>query len=642
MTIFGTNFLNISSFTCRFGDSSSNSRVEAIYLSNSVAICFSPPAYRLLSASSVLLDISLNAIHFSSSSSYFTYRPAFKIYSIDPLHGPSSGGTLLTINGIGFPKLSFCLFILQTNSRDFLDGPSILSLRSNWIDQSTLTCVTPSHIAANVRVEIGTYNNSHSSYYESSSDGIAFTFLNTPIVNYLYPGSFLNEGGTVINVTGDYFDELLSNYFCLFSTVPITVKATSSLLASSNLSMITLPNYYKISPAKRYSSTSLDCVTPSFDFDYSVADHFPVYFEVLYSINSTTSSAVVIDIYPSVILKSVTPLMGPLTGYTRLTIIGERFANISSIECIFTRSQGESIRTEARYINSFMLICLSPSLYLSNSLTLEFVNITVTHVFNSKILSGSSLTFMFYPLPLLTSVTPSRGPMSGQTTLTVYGKNFLNVTSASCVFDTYSTPLTFLNESAVICSVPTLSNSFFSKYLLASFPFNTKQSQLISSPLLSDFLNISIDITFNGQQLSAVNLLELNNLTSINYEAQDIQMTSTFIDSYGLIGNAFYEFLHNRPLSFILDPLVFLSNINPAIGSIDGNITVSVYGNGFRGFATETGNLFVMVYCINDPCPLSSAFITSALTINETLFTFILPPAIQEGIPFSSFANNII
>ena len=151
----------------------------------------------------------------------YTYRLAPTVTSVSPLSGPTSGGTLLTINGTGFlPGLTTTVTIGASTC----SGVSVVS-------STTTTCTTTAGPAGEVQATVTNADN------QSGMFSPAYTYVPPPVVTLVNPAEGVTNAGTSVTITGSGF------------TAGATVTFGGSLFPCTGVSVA--------------SSTSLTCTTPT-------------------------------------------------------------------------------------------------------------------------------------------------------------------------------------------------------------------------------------------------------------------------------------------------------------------------------------------------------------------------------------------
>ena len=93
VSVLGKGFANTASLKCRFGEVV----VDAVHVSNELVNCTSPTHVPGV----VAVEVSLDALRFSTSNASFAYHAAATVLGLVPSAGPTRGGTNVSLSGHG-------------------------------------------------------------------------------------------------------------------------------------------------------------------------------------------------------------------------------------------------------------------------------------------------------------------------------------------------------------------------------------------------------------------------------------------------------------------------------------------------------------------------------------------------------------
>lgn len=145
------------------------------------------------------------------------------------------------------------------------------------------------------------------------------------------------------------------------------------------------------------------------------------------------------------------PNFGALEGGTNVTVYGANFYDSKQIKCRF-----DDAVVEGHYIDATRIWCLSPPANHSGYADFSMAIIEDRY-------SGKDLKFLYIDPPVVTSVSPTCGPTTGLTQLTIIGKNFvyIGINKAQCIFgDNIYQPATIVNETLMYCDSPPVVDSY--------------------------------------------------------------------------------------------------------------------------------------------------------------------------------------
>ena len=405
--ITGENFLNEGNCWCKFGNTST-SIVPAVFISSSSIECVTPAQIK---SGSVCVEVSNNNVDFSHNCIPFQFTKAARIIEMYPKHGPKSGNTHITIKGKHFRAGHMqCRFgAIKTKA---------IESASN----DTIVCVSPSSSLQNyVTLEV-----SNNDGIDFSQNGLQFMFVETPVINYVYPQRGPETGSTTLMIGGLNFYNSV-DMTCLFFDDDGIEKG----------------NVVK-SPATWVSSSSLTCVSPPYR---------PSTVRVAISSNGQqhTDSNIPYEYHSRIGITQLLPTRGSLHGGTVVMLSGSGFINSTRLSCRF----GSTI-VLATFLNNTAIVCASPAASIE-----KHVNVHASN--NGVDFSSVGKQFMFALEAIVKGLSPRIGPSEGGTKILVSGSNFQDIDALKCHFTsdkhTQSTVASFISQNAVMCYSPKYSNS---------------------------------------------------------------------------------------------------------------------------------------------------------------------------------------
>ena len=358
---------DLSSY-CKFGETIVDGNMSA---KKSIIECLSPPS-KSSYPSNVTVSISLNGVDFSMQHYEFSFTSLVEISTISPRNGPTSGGTFVTITGSNFHSQSYAKCKFGS------DGKLAFATFRN---DNEIICQTPA-IERGSNVKLFLCFGYCEDWFETD---FFFQYLNQIIVSNVYPKNIQSSIGSIIHVYGSGFqDDTL--YYCRFSTLH--------------------DNF--IVPAHYSSFSMVTCMTP-ININASVT-------EINLSLSSNlvdyVNSPFVLIYQQEISLLSLTPMLGPATGGTNITVYGSAFEPKHSYHCLF----GDHA-VMALFISSNSINCTSASSFLGIS---SITKVGVSQNTISSLISSHSLSFFQYKrLDLI--VEPALGPTSGGTLICILG-----------------------------------------------------------------------------------------------------------------------------------------------------------------------------------------------------------------------------
>ncbi|MBF0673279.1 MAG: IPT/TIG domain-containing protein [Salinibacterium sp.] len=397
----------------------------------------------------------------------FTFLPVPSIAGITPDEGPITGGTIVTITGSGFTGAT---------GVDF-DGAAGTGFAV--VSETEIRVTTPpgSEGPADVVVLHPT---------ENSSAG-TFTYLEVPVITGLAPASGPDSGGTVVVITGTgftgatgvTFDGNVGTPFNVDNDTQITVTTPPGVVGPVDVVVAypvegSLPGTFTYvgTPANATSMTPTEgpvtggtpvSITGSgftgataVTFDGVPGASFTVVSET--EITVTTPAGAAVGPVPVVVedpagdsapmsftylsattIDTVTPGRGPETGGTPVVIIGSCFTGAT--EVLF----GTTPATTFTVVSDTRIEAESPA-------GAGVVDITVT---GAPACGDATIedAFTYQTVPVITGITPDRGPSIGGTFVEITGSSFTGVTGVTFA-GVPSTGVVFVNDTTVLAVSP--------------------------------------------------------------------------------------------------------------------------------------------------------------------------------------------
>lgn len=155
-------------------------------------------------------------------------------------------------------------------------------------------------------------------------------------------------------------------------------------------------------------------------------------------------------------------------------MFGNRFKDSKNITCKF----GEKL-VRGTFLDTNRILCISPAVERPG-----YVPLTISY--EGERYSSETVKYLYYETPEILNITPTCGPVTGYTQITVFGKNFLDMGfgKVKCIFNlTYVMNATIMEQDVIKCDSPPL-------------PPSQGYSETGGVP----FYNISV--TLNGKEIS--------------------------------------------------------------------------------------------------------------------------------------------
>jgi hypothetical protein len=317
------------------------------------------------------------------------------------------------------------------------------------------------------------------------------------------------------------------------------------------------------------------------------------------------------------VITSVSPTTGPKTGGTVVTITGSGFTGVTAV--MF----GQSAASSFTFNSDTSITATSPS--ASN---LGTVDITVTTPLGTSATSSAD-QFTYVP-PVITSISPTSGPYSGGTIVSITGTGFTGATSVH--FGTLSAAYTINSDTSITATAPaapinygqiditvttssgtsaTSSADYFT-YLPATITSITPST----GPIAGGTLVTIIGTGFAGASAVIIGGSTATGLTVINSTAVSVTTPSHAAGAVNVVittpnGTA------TGTNAFTYEPLPIFTSITPSTGPIAGGTSVIITGTGFTGATKVSFG--------------STANATGAMTVNNDTTITVTTPAHAAG-----------
>lgn len=386
------------------------------------------------------------------------------VSEIRPYEGPLRGGTAVTITGTDFrntPGLvvrfaySGTLESKDTTAAEERDSDfTTATVPARYISSEELMVVAPRcppGLGGGSLFFVEVSSNGRD--FTPSSDGPLFFYdASEPFVESISPEIVRESGGMVVMVRGSGFPETFpSTLACVFGGA----------------------DEAELVPATRYSMELLTCVSPS-QRQGSVVVTVSSYGQSFASDGDFS-----LEYIGDLRIFSSWPALGPASGGTAVTVLGEGFREEETYACAF----GSSLQlppVEAALVNGSAIMCRTPRVFGGDNVTLQVLTLqddilapsgsyiyplvstqkTDIAVATATVGGGTigspafaSLFFEYHEDIEISRVSPSNGPSSGGTVVRVSGSGFIGLPQAACQFgDAELTAATVINSGTLVCT----------------------------------------------------------------------------------------------------------------------------------------------------------------------------------------------
>ncbi|QDK41568.1 hypothetical protein DOM21_08900 [Bacteriovorax stolpii] len=460
VTIVGTNFVSGDSV---FIGAASCAPVIVI---NSTTISCTTSAHIAGNANVVVTNVDSKS---GTLLNGYTYNEGPSIASISPNGGVLAGGTPVVITGNNF--VSGVIVNL---------GGSVCNVVS--VNTTTINCTTTSHAAGVVAVNVANPDG------QMKNLSKAYTYRGAPNVVNVYPKISPLAGGLIVTISGNNFiagavveiDGILCSNINVLSSTKITcipeshsagivnVRVTNSdtqtgvlvggyiyqgpptiasvsqnagSLAGGNIITINGTNFFSgvivkigngvcLSPVVLNSST-IQCKAPA-----RTAGTVNVVVTNVDNQFATLLNGYTYQLSPSV--YSISPTSGFSAGGTDITITGSNFL------------AGATVDLGGVACNNVAIVSLTKITCKTPAHSVGYVRVSVTNTDTQK--GGLENGFYYHtpPVPTVSNVSPSGGPLAGGLTVTIKGSNFISGASID-IGGVSCSSVIFIDSSTMTC-----------------------------------------------------------------------------------------------------------------------------------------------------------------------------------------------
>ncbi len=404
----------------------------------------------------------------------YTYVPLPTVTNVSPSAGPTTGGTTVTITGTNFTGASSVTFG-GTNATGYT------------VDSATqITATAPARAAGNADVRVTTAGGTSAN---TAADDYAY--FAAPTVTSISPMSGPAPGGTSVTITGTNltgatavtFGGVNATGYSVVNATTITATAppgtgtvdvrvttpggTSANTAADDFTYIPAPTVVSLSPTQgpaaggttvTITGTTLTGAT-AVSFGGTAATGFTVVngttitatapahaagsADVRVTTPSGTSPHTAADDYPYVAAPPVTgvsPGNGATAGGTAVTITGTGFTGTTQVTFGGTNATGYSV------VNATTITATAPAHAAGT------VDVRVTTVGGTSANTGAD-DYLYVDPPVVSSLTPSTGPATGGTVVTITG-SFLTGATGVTFGGTPATSFLVVNATTITATAP--------------------------------------------------------------------------------------------------------------------------------------------------------------------------------------------
>ncbi len=468
----------------------------------------------------------------------FTYVAAPAVTAISPTAGPLASGTQVTISGTN---------LLGITAVDFGKVPATIVAGSDTA--TSITVISPTSQAAGiVDVTVTTAGGT-----STGSPADQFTYTAAPTVTAVSPTAGPLAGGTQVTISG------------------------------ANLSGITAVDFGKVLAtvvAGSDTATSVTVISP--------ASQAAGIVDVTVTTAGGTSTGVPADQFTYVAAPAVTaisPTAGPVAGGTQVTITGTNLSGITAVDfgkVLATIVAGSDTATS--------IAVISPA-----SQAAGIVDVTVTTAGGTSATSAAD-QFTYTTAPIVSTVTPQAGPLSGGMSVTITGTNLtgakavrfgkvaakFTVKSATQIVATSPAGKAGMVDVTVVAAAGTSGTSALDQFTFVAAPAVTKISAA-AGPTAG-----GTQVTISGANLAGATAVRFGKVAAAFSSSPTGQIVATSPAGTAGIVNVTVVTAGGASKVSAADKFTYVAlpavaKLAPAAGPLAGGTTVTITGTNLAG-----------------------------------------------------------
>ena len=326
--------------------------------------------------------------------------------------GPVEGGSTVEVSGLGeLDDGAFCKFSGG--------GRVVLATAYPLLQEGRLRCVTPPWGGPDTVLVQATNMN-----MDAFTVSMTFMYYSQPVLYRMDPSRRTANGQTMLHIVASG-SSAATNPKCGF------FDASNILRAVSTASWTTRTDVWCQSPITEPGRVFVEISANGDDF--------------------TRGSGLGLTVEKASMISAVSPLLGAAKGGTEVAVRGTGFGYTSAAVCRF-----HGIQVTATVVDDGLVVCTAPRLPgepLKKSVPVDFA---LTLDGNEVEFSGiNTLQFTYLVDPIVSTIYPSTGPVTGGTNVSVEGGNFVDMGSGmDCLFGTAITRARIVSVNRLVCDSP--------------------------------------------------------------------------------------------------------------------------------------------------------------------------------------------
>lgn len=379
VSVGGAGLLGGSQPRCRFTGAINDASLEVVTATTSASVeneqhllCHAPALHPLRST---VLEIALNAQQYTQDSHAFAVHAPTEVLGLSPDRGPVDGETRVLLMGRYFDGGTISEYACRFGE---------VAISATLVNDSTLACIS-GNLSLGTHCLEATLNGQ-----DFTDDCVVFTALPTSNLSSHIPTSGPVDGDSRVLLLGRHLIEG-SDYRCRFAPSAVATNITgaeaATLIVESTL---------------QADGAGVVCSSPK-------GGLLPLSYDLSVSINGQQYTGPVrFEAFAAPTVQSISPSAGPVQGGTIVVLAGQHFSHGSDYRCTF----GE-VHVLAFAVSDALVNCTSPPTSIKGPQTLRLTMNGQQYV--------SAPNFAYHEAPVLrvAGLSPSSGPSTGNTTVTV-------------------------------------------------------------------------------------------------------------------------------------------------------------------------------------------------------------------------------
>ena len=582
ITVMGDHFTNrLGPAQCIFDGIA----VDADVVSSSEIVCSSPPAR---SSGDVEFSLTHGSDKFVLPLIAFEYEDEIILEALSPAVVPSIAGRVITVHGTVFRDYEELACKVSSNSNEML-------VESTFVNEFQVLCRIPKGLMPR-EYNLTITNNGQ----DFSANTLTFSVIDPILVKAIQPTMGSPDTLQVVSLEGANFQAVEPHQQYLSCLVD------GKYIVASNF----------------VNTTSIECSLPP------MANTGAVSIELILNGVQISTGTPVFFTFMDLSLTSISPVIGDVTGGTRVTFYLKEVSPDKISHCIF----GDVIAPAI--VGQSELVCVTPPIP-----TVGPVHVGVS--VNGEHFRKSHLIFEYTDKAEFDSIYPQRGSETGGTMVSITGSKFMQSNKVACFFGGVKVAGRWISDSKLICETPAMKPSNYKVKVTLNgvdtlrtplqFTFLKEIDVLYTSPSSGSFFGgteISIigksfvsteNLTcqFGDFDVSKAAFVSSTEVTCVTPDVSKVTLSSVDFDVRISLNGVDYS-----PASapFRFTPRAAIYGIYPDQGSISGGSEVSVKGNNF--FSSISSNTAI--------CIFGSITVPASILSSEEL-TCVSPPASVDG-----------